>query len=319
VDRRSAEVRAFPADAVILASGGAGRLFKPSTGALDANGALLGLAHRHGARLQDADLLVWTQAVPGFDKDLAVPPFLVLNGATVGEVGLDLRAVGKPQMKRWGGGFPRLAAAFTGRNPAGELLPLRRTIAGTLGGLRIDAHMATDIPHLHAAGAAACAGWGARTLPGDEILAWLHGGLTAGRAAARAMGSDSAAAQEAAERVKVRLHTLHAAHAGASPIALFDALTEILSAALAAGATPAREAARHLAELAGRADAGMWVKDRNWVANAGLIAALDFPGSLAWAQSAAASAAFRADSAAEGVLDATWAAPGPAVQPGEVR
>jgi succinate dehydrogenase / fumarate reductase flavoprotein subunit len=317
VDLRSAQVRAFPADAVILASGGAGHLFRPSTGALDANGALLGLAHRHGARLRDADRLVWTDAVPGTEKDLAVPPFLIANGATTGDGGLDLRPLGKALLKRWGGGFPRLAAAFSGRNPAGQALPLRRAVAGTLGGLRVTEDMATDIPNLFAAGAAACAGWGARTLPGDEALAWLHGGLAAGRAAARASRGEDASAGRAADALLARLHGLHTAHAGASPIALFDALTEILSAALAAGATPAEAAGARLAELASRAEAGLWVKDRNWVANAALAAALDFPSSLAWARSAAASAAFRASQDAEGPLDAAWNDGGPAVTAGE--
>lgn len=308
------EARAFVADAVVLAAGGGGGLLKPSACALGADGAAVGLAHRLGARLRDADRLAWAAAVPGPDKDLAVPPLLLAHGAASSAESLDLRALGKPVLKRWGGTFPRLAAAFTGRNPAVELLPLREAVTGTLGGLRVDGAMATDLPGLFAAGEAAWGGFGARALPGDEALAWIHQGRVAGgRAAAVEVSAAPAGFEaEALEGVAQRLRALHTSHGGANPGALFAELAEVLSGAL--GPEGQAEAAPGLLEaLALRADSAMWVKDRNPVANAALLAALDFPASLAWARSAAASAAARASAAEGSVLDATWTAHGPSL------
>ncbi len=312
------EARAFAADAVVLAAGGGGWLVKPSACALGADGAAVGLAHRLGARLRDADRLAWSAAVPGPDKDLAVPPLLLAHGAAEDGAALDLRGLGKAVLKRWGGTFPRLAAAFSGRNPASEKLPLREAVTGTLGGLRVDDAMATDLPGLFAAGEAAWGGFGARALPGDEALAWIHQGRVAGSRAAAVEACGSSAegaaelAAEAVVRVEQRLRALHTSHGDANPGSLFAALSEILSAAL--GPEGSVDTAPGLLEaLARRAGTAMWVKDRNPVANAALLAALDFPASLAWARSAAASAAARASAASEAALDATWTAEGPKV------
>jgi succinate dehydrogenase/fumarate reductase flavoprotein subunit len=131
-------------------------------------------------------------------------------------------------------------------------------------------------------------------------------------ASGSAAGLAAGLAAEAVAGVEQRLRALHTSHGDANPGSLFAALSEVLSAALGPEGTV--DAAPGLLEaLAHRAGTAMWVKDRNPVANAALLAALDFPASLAWARSVAASAAARPSAAAGAVLDATWAAEGPVV------
>ncbi|MBK8726578.1 MAG: FAD-binding protein [Holophagaceae bacterium] len=307
------EARAFSADAVVLAAGGAGWLVKPTACALDCDGAAVGLAHRHGARLQDADRLAWHPSVPGPDKDLAVPPLLLVQGAKATEDTLDLRGLGKPAWKRWGGSFPRLAAAFSGKNPAGELLPLRSAVVGSLGGLRVDEDMATDLPGLLAAGEAASGGFGARALPGDEALAWLHQAQVAGRSAAGAKvrEAEPAEALRAQEATVLRLRAVHAAHGSTSPGGLLAELSQELTLALGPGGS--LEAVNALEGLAARVESDLWVKDRSLVANAGTLAALDLPASLAWARSVVATAAARRTAPPDVVLNAAWTGAGPRI------
>lgn len=285
------EARAFAADAVVLATGGAGRLHRPTACGLEATGAPLGLALRAGAPAVDPDLLAWEAAVPGPEKDLAVPPLLVAAGAACTGTELDLRGLSKPALKRWGGVFPRLAGAFTGRNPMAEPLPLRRSVVGTLGGLKVDERMATGLPGLWAAGEAAWGGFGRAILPGDELLAWLLQGREAGRRAARGepAPADAALLDAAAAALRHRIQD-HLGRTHAEPITgARRALGDALEASRRPGADP-----RALdAELARLEEGPVRPVDHLHHASASLLEALDFPSTVAWARAGLAAQGLR--------------------------
>jgi succinate dehydrogenase / fumarate reductase flavoprotein subunit len=292
VHARSLEARAFGADAVVLATGGAGRLARPSACALEATGAPLGLALLAGAPAVDPDRLAWTAAVPGPDKDLPVPILLLAAGASATATELDLRGLPRPALKRWGGVFPRLAGAFTGRNPLGEPLPLRQAVSGTLGGLAVDEGMATGLPGLWAAGEAAWGGFGAAALPGDEALAWLHQGREAGRHAARALPSgaaDPARLEAAAAALRHQLEDLRGSTHAEPVHTAWKVLLESLRAAAAQGADLAGLDAR----LASLAEARVRPVDHAHHANAELLLALEFPRTVAWARAVLAALRLR--------------------------
>ncbi|MFN8010028.1 MAG: FAD-binding protein [Holophagaceae bacterium] len=288
----SLEARAFPADAVVLATGGAGRLQRPTACGLEATGAPLGLALRAGAPAVDPDLLAWEAAVPGPDKDLPVPPLLVAAGAVRTDTALDLRGLAKPALKRWGGVFPRLAGAFTGRNPLGETLPLRRSVVGTLGGLKVDERMATGLPGLWAAGEAAWGGFGQAALPGDELLAWLLQGREAGRRAARCepAPADGALLDAAAAALRHRIQD-HLGRVHAAPVTgAWHALAEVLEESRRPGAD-----LRTLDAALARLEEGpVRPVDHLHHANASLLEALDLPAAVAWARAGLAALKLRA-------------------------
>ncbi|WP_428389226.1 FAD-binding protein [Mucisphaera sp.] len=68
-DVRTMEIKAFPADAVVLATGGNGLLFGKSTMSVICTGAAAARAYRHGAYLGNPEFIqVHPTAIPGEDK-----------------------------------------------------------------------------------------------------------------------------------------------------------------------------------------------------------------------------------------------------------
>ncbi|QDU71902.1 succinate dehydrogenase flavoprotein subunit [Mucisphaera calidilacus] len=68
-DVRTMEIRAFPADAVVLATGGNGLMFGKSTMSVICTGAAAARAYRHGAWLGNPEFIqVHPTAIPGEDK-----------------------------------------------------------------------------------------------------------------------------------------------------------------------------------------------------------------------------------------------------------
>ena len=68
-DMRTMEIRAFKADAVILATGGCGTIFGKSTNSVICNGAAAARAYRAGAWFANAEFIqVHPTAIPGEDK-----------------------------------------------------------------------------------------------------------------------------------------------------------------------------------------------------------------------------------------------------------
>ena len=63
------EIRAFPADAVIIASGGCGAIFGRSTNSVACNGSAVSRAYQAGARYANGEFIqVHPTAIPGADK-----------------------------------------------------------------------------------------------------------------------------------------------------------------------------------------------------------------------------------------------------------
>ena len=68
-DLVSMEIRAFPADAVVLATGGCGLIYGRSTNSMSCNGSAAGRAFRAGAKYANGEFIqVHPTAVPGADK-----------------------------------------------------------------------------------------------------------------------------------------------------------------------------------------------------------------------------------------------------------
>jgi len=70
IDVRTMEVRAFPADAVALATGGLGLIFGRSTNSMTCTGSAAGAAYREGVHYANGEFVqVHPTAVPGYDKN----------------------------------------------------------------------------------------------------------------------------------------------------------------------------------------------------------------------------------------------------------
>ena len=101
----SMEIRAFPADAVVLATGGCGAIFGRSTNSLICNGAAAARAYRHGATLGNPEFIqVHPTSIPGQDKNRLMSEAARGEGGRVwvprdpGD-GRDPRSI--PEAERW--------------------------------------------------------------------------------------------------------------------------------------------------------------------------------------------------------------------------
>lgn len=83
-ETRTLEIRAFAADAVILATGGMGRIFADTTCGPDATGAAVGAVYRQGAALANPEFVQFhPYCVRLAEKHLALPDGLLAAGACV--------------------------------------------------------------------------------------------------------------------------------------------------------------------------------------------------------------------------------------------
>jgi succinate dehydrogenase / fumarate reductase flavoprotein subunit len=186
----------FEAKNVILASGGNGQIWQPTTNALICTGDGIGMAYRVGAPLMDMEMIQYHPTT------LAKKGFLITEGAR-GEGAHLLNAQGERFMERYapnkmelasrdvvsraeqteineGRGFPDGTVALditvvprkrihealreivlVGRDFAGvditrEPIRIKPGNHYTMGGVKTDVHGATTIPGLYAAGEAAC-------------------------------------------------------------------------------------------------------------------------------------------------------------------
>ena len=210
------------ARAVVLAAGGAGRLYRESTNARGSTGDGIAAAYRAGAELRDMEFvqfhpttlylagqrrLLITEATRGEgahlvddrgrrflreahpDAELAprdvVSHAIVrhLARADVENIYLDLTHV-EPAAKR----FPRLAAACAhyGLDLTRDRIPVRPAAHYFIGGVTSDLHGATNVSGLWVCGEASCTGMhGANRLASNSLLEGLVLGTRAGVAAAR--------------------------------------------------------------------------------------------------------------------------------------
>ena len=86
-DLVSMEIRAFPADALVVASGGCGAIYGRSTNSVACNGAAVSRVYQAGGRLGNAEFIqVHPTAIPGADK------LRLISESARGEGGRDMGA-----------------------------------------------------------------------------------------------------------------------------------------------------------------------------------------------------------------------------------
>jgi len=226
------------AQAVLLASGGAGQVYSNTTNPAVATGDGIAMAYRAGAELMDMEFYQFHPTAFAMD---GAPRFL-MSEALRGEGAWLVNAQGERFMRRYHPGLelaPRdvvaraiareaidgpvyldlrevgqrmdLKARFPGISEflrrhqlelARDLIPVRPAAHYLMGGIRTDVNGRTSIPGLFAAGEAACTGvHGANRLASNSLLE----GLVFGALAAEAMrGELSAVSPQLPEKAEMR-------------------------------------------------------------------------------------------------------------------
>ncbi|WP_263368657.1 L-aspartate oxidase [Edaphobacter bradus] len=209
------------ADAVLIASGGAGQVYSDTTNPAVTTGDGIAMAYRAGAAVSDMEFYQFHPtafSAPGAPRFLLSEalrgegaylvnaagerfmhryhPLLELAPRDVvaraithegmdGPVYLDMRHVQKDLRQRFPGISSFLAQHHLDLNR--DLIPVRPAAHYLMGGIRTDVHGRTSLPGLYAAGEAACTGvHGANRLASNSLLE----GLVFGAAAADAMIAD---------------------------------------------------------------------------------------------------------------------------------
>lgn len=224
LNMRTGEIEALAAKAVVMAGGGFGRVYTPTSNSLISTGDGHALAYRAGAPLMDMEFV---QFHPTTLRDSGV---LITEGAR-GEGGYLLNALGERFMEKYAPNKMELAARDVvsraeqteideGRGVDGcvlldlrhlgkakimeklfqirelaldltntdfitEPVPVRPGMHYAMGGVKTDIDGATPLPGLFAAGECACVSvHGANRLGGNSMLETITFGRRAGRAAA---------------------------------------------------------------------------------------------------------------------------------------
>jgi succinate dehydrogenase / fumarate reductase flavoprotein subunit len=191
LDLKTGELHAIKAKAVVMASGGAGRVFEPSTNALICTGDGLSLAWRAGAPLMDMEMIQYhpttlartgillSEAARGegaylLNKDgerfmqKTAPDYMELASRDVvsraeqieinegrgvdGNVLLDLRHLGRQFIEDRLGYLQEVAVEFLGIDLAEQPVPVRPGMHYIMGGIKTNADGETIVPGLFAAG-----------------------------------------------------------------------------------------------------------------------------------------------------------------------
>ena len=212
-------------NAVVLATGGSGRMYQPSTSAFSATADGVAMAYRAGGPLMDMEMVqyhpttlkgrgvVVTEAAraegaylvnaPGdrfmasYDPEaMEMAPRDLCSRAVETEVGdgrgedgcvfLDFRHL-KPE--RVDDSLPEtrdLVKNLAGIDLRKDLVPVQAAMHRPIGGIQVDTRGATSVPGLYAAGECACVGvHGANRLGGNSLLECIVFGRRAGQEAAR--------------------------------------------------------------------------------------------------------------------------------------
>ncbi|MFG0306064.1 MAG: L-aspartate oxidase [Phycisphaerales bacterium JB040] len=209
------------ARSTVLASGGAGQVFRETTNPRPATGDGLAMAYRAGATLADMAFVQFHPTVlyvpgaarsliseavrgegallrdddgerfmPGVHELAELAPRDVVSRAIVrriahqggGRVWLDCRGIGG-----FGDRFPGIAETLARfeLDPSRDLIPVHPAAHYTIGGVRTDLDGRTSLPGLFAVGEAACSGLhGANRLASNSLLEGLVLGKIAGERAA---------------------------------------------------------------------------------------------------------------------------------------
>ncbi len=213
----------------ILASGGAGQLYRESTNPRIATADGHAMAYRAGAALQDMEMVQFhpttlyvagssralvTEAVrgegaylvdrngyrfmPDYHELAELAPRDVVSRAIVEQIRktnythvyLDVRHLPGPEFRERFPSLARLVDQFD-IDPSKNLIPIHPAAHYMIGGVDADEHARTSLPGLYAAGEAACSGLhGANRLGSNSLLEGLAFGARAGEHAAKEAKAD---------------------------------------------------------------------------------------------------------------------------------
>ena len=221
MDMMSGELHVIKAGAVILAAGGLGRLYEPTTNALICTGDGMALAYRAGAPLMDMEMVQYhpttlksngvliTEAARGEGAYLInadgerfmeryAPNMMELASRDVvsraeqteinegrgldGCVLLDLRHLGREKIHERLQYINEVSMDFLGIDLAEQPVPVRPGMHYQMGGVKTDVDGATPLPGLYAAGECACVSvHGGNRLGANSLLDTIVFGRRVGR------------------------------------------------------------------------------------------------------------------------------------------
>ena len=226
---KSGEVHVIRAKAVIMAAGGLGRVFEPSTNAIVCTGDGMGLAYRAGASLMDMEMVQYhpttlkgsgvliTEGARGEGAHLLnsegerfmkryAPNMMELASRDVvsraeqteinegrgvdGCVLLDMRHLGERVIRERLTQILDIARDFANVNLLEEPVPIRPGMHYQMGGIKTDIDGLTQLPGLYAAGEVACVSvHGGNRLGANSLLDTLVFGRRSGEHASDAAKS----------------------------------------------------------------------------------------------------------------------------------
>ena len=234
LDMKTGELHLIKGKAVIMASGGAGRIFEPSTNALICTGDGLSLAWRAGAPLMDMEMIQFhpttlagngillSEAARGEGAYLLnskgerfmetyAPDYKELASRDVvsraeqteinegrgidGNVLLDLRHLGKKFIEERLGYLQEVGTEFLGIDLSEKPIPIRPGMHYIMGGIKTDANGVTEVPGLYAVGECANVSvHGANRLGANSLLDTIVFGRRSARHIADYIGKNQSPA-----------------------------------------------------------------------------------------------------------------------------
>ncbi len=234
IEIRTGEIHVIRAKAVIVATGGLGRVFEPSTNALICTGDGMGLAYRAGAPLMDMEMVQYhpttlkgsgvliTEGARGDGAHLLnsegerfmeryAPSMMELASRDVvsrseqteinegrgvdGCVFLDCRHLGETLIRERLSQIMEIARDFAGIDILTEPIPIQPGMHYQMGGVKTDVDGQTSLSGLYAAGEVACVSvHGGNRLGANSLLDTLVFGARAGNHASDAAKNRSHAA-----------------------------------------------------------------------------------------------------------------------------
>ena len=268
LDEKSGVLRKVHADAVLLATGGLGQVYKETTNPSVACGDGVAIAWRAGAMLSDMEFVqfhptaLYMKGAPRFllsealrgegaqlrnlDLERFMPryheaaelaPRDVVSRAIVTEmhrcksefVYLDLTSLDAEHIKKR---FPRIHSTCLEYNLdiTTDLMPVRPAAHYAMGGVATDLKGATDLEGLYAAGEVAATGvHGANRLASNSLLEGLVYGASAARAMIAQLQGTASAERAAAAKPAVAALSSPAQHPGPVPAQVDKLLCEVRS------------------------------------------------------------------------------------------